>query len=262
MGELETGGRLVVGEQESLSATRSYVTTSWDDGNEADLRIAGMLAERGLAGSFYWTTGGNGHRGGEASRAVAREMLDMGMEIGSHTVTHPILTRIDSEAAEFELTESKNYLEDLTDGEVISFCYPKGAFNNRIRNAVVGAGYSLARTTLGFHDSLEFDPFLMPVTAQVYPHGRRSHVTHPIKRRSRGGLANWLSGYGAATDLEAIVTRALANVEANGGIVHLWGHVWELDAMDLWPQLEVLLDLVAHRPAMKYVTNGALASPD
>jgi len=36
-----------------MQAGKVYVTTSWDDGHELDLRLASELAAHGMAGTFY-----------------------------------------------------------------------------------------------------------------------------------------------------------------------------------------------------------------
>jgi peptidoglycan/xylan/chitin deacetylase (PgdA/CDA1 family) len=56
-----------------------------------------------------------------------REMADSGlMEIGSHTVTHPILSSISDDESWQELTRSKTQIEEGTGRPVNSFCYPNG----------------------------------------------------------------------------------------------------------------------------------------
>ena len=86
------------------------ITTSWDDGHPLDLRLAAMLAGRGVRGTFYVTcepvnfpvmTGGQ-----------MRSLRRMGMEVGSHTVTHAVLTHLDHRQALEELRTSKMRLED------------------------------------------------------------------------------------------------------------------------------------------------------
>lgn len=54
------------------------------------------------------------------------EMHQAGMEIGAHTVNHPILTSIKPPEAEFEITEGRRRLESLIDAPVESFAYPNG----------------------------------------------------------------------------------------------------------------------------------------
>jgi peptidoglycan/xylan/chitin deacetylase (PgdA/CDA1 family) len=49
-----------------------------------------------------------------------------GVEIGAHTVTHPILTSLDCNTARAEIVGSKEYLEALLGKPVPLFAYPNG----------------------------------------------------------------------------------------------------------------------------------------
>ena len=71
----------------------------------------------------------------------------MGNDIGSHTVSHPELPRLDERRLDLEVTESRRQLERITGSEVIAFCYPSGQYNQRVLEAVQRAGYRLAVTT-------------------------------------------------------------------------------------------------------------------
>lgn len=55
-----------------------------------------------------------------------RRLREMGMQLGGHTVTHPILTRLDRDAARAEIAEGKRRLESLLDEPVELFAYPNG----------------------------------------------------------------------------------------------------------------------------------------
>lgn len=76
----------------------------------------------------------------------ARAMDSAGIEIGSHTVTHPILTNINDERLKAELRESKSKLEARLDRKVELFCYPNGNYDARVKRAAETAGYRLAVT--------------------------------------------------------------------------------------------------------------------
>jgi peptidoglycan/xylan/chitin deacetylase (PgdA/CDA1 family) len=76
----------------------------------------------------------------------AREMDAAGVEIGSHTATHPILTRVSDERLSMELCESRARLESMLSRSVGLFCYPNGDYDDRISSAVRDAGYKCAVT--------------------------------------------------------------------------------------------------------------------
>ena len=67
----------------------------------------------------------------------------MGMEIGSHSVSHPFMTTLSEEAMRSEAEDSKRYLEDLISRPVDSYSYPYGDVNARVRESVARAGYQV-----------------------------------------------------------------------------------------------------------------------
>ncbi len=74
-----------------------------------------------------------------------REMADSGlMEIGSHTVTHPILSSVTDEESFEELTRSRAQIEEGIGRKVRSFCFPNGMpgdFRPSQVRQVADAGY-------------------------------------------------------------------------------------------------------------------------
>lgn len=74
-----------------------------------------------------------------------------GVEIGAHTITHPILTSLDDDAARHEIGAGKRQLEALTGRPVRLFAYPNGKagkdFDARHVAMVREAGFDAAFTT-------------------------------------------------------------------------------------------------------------------
>ncbi|HFD12307.1 MAG TPA: polysaccharide deacetylase family protein [Crenotrichaceae bacterium] len=77
-----------------------------------------------------------------------RELSDMGMEIGSHSMTHPKLNKIPVSRLQNEILESRHRLEDQLGKPVTSFCYPKGRYNTEVLHHIKSAGYECAFTTM------------------------------------------------------------------------------------------------------------------
>jgi peptidoglycan/xylan/chitin deacetylase (PgdA/CDA1 family) len=76
------------------------------------------------------------------------EMVSSGIfTIGSHTLTHPNLTMLSTEAVQYELVESRRLLEQRLQRSIDLFCYPRGDLNNSVVNMVKQAGYRLAVVT-------------------------------------------------------------------------------------------------------------------
>ncbi len=72
------------------------------------------------------------------------EMNNSGFEIGSHSMSHADLTSISLRAAGYEISYSKEVLENLINTEIVSFCYPFGSMNKKIQELVHHANYELA----------------------------------------------------------------------------------------------------------------------
>ena len=80
-------------------------------------------------------------------KAQLGEWLAAGHDIGSHTLTHPYLTRVSLAEAREEIVASRKRLEDIFGRRIEHFCYPYGDWNEPIRDLVVEAGYKTACTT-------------------------------------------------------------------------------------------------------------------
>jgi peptidoglycan/xylan/chitin deacetylase (PgdA/CDA1 family) len=77
----------------------------------------------------------------------AREMADAGIEIGSHTLTHPILTGLGDARLREEVAQSRDRIQNALGRKVETFCYPNGDYDLRTQREVARAGYGLAVTT-------------------------------------------------------------------------------------------------------------------
>jgi peptidoglycan/xylan/chitin deacetylase (PgdA/CDA1 family) len=73
-----------------------------------------------------------------------RGLAERGVEIGSHTITHPHLTRISDDELSRELHESRAKLEDELGQPCPFLAYPYGENDARVRNAARRAGYAAA----------------------------------------------------------------------------------------------------------------------
>jgi peptidoglycan/xylan/chitin deacetylase (PgdA/CDA1 family) len=74
----------------------------------------------------------------------AREMDSNGIEIGSHTVTHPILTQTSTQRLRYELSESRSRLESALGHKVDLLGYPNGDHDRSVREEASRAGYNCA----------------------------------------------------------------------------------------------------------------------
>jgi peptidoglycan/xylan/chitin deacetylase (PgdA/CDA1 family) len=75
------------------------------------------------------------------------DWLAAGHDIGSHTLSHPYLTRVPPGQAQEEIIASRKRLEDLFGRPIEHFCYPYGDWDESVRDQVVAGGYKTACTT-------------------------------------------------------------------------------------------------------------------
>jgi len=113
----------------------------------------------------YVTSQPSGYRPGTTfmTRAEIQEMIDScDIEIASHTLSHPWLTRLDPDAAWREIRQSKLILESLFRRPVATFVYPYGDMNARVRGMVRAAGYKLGRAVRPGPVDIWADPYRVP----------------------------------------------------------------------------------------------------
>jgi peptidoglycan/xylan/chitin deacetylase (PgdA/CDA1 family) len=120
------------------------VCITFDDGKQSDLRMAvPALLEAQAKATFFiipeWVGSSN-----ILDAAQVRELAACGMEVGSHSLSHPFMTELDAASLEREAVASRQFLENLLGRQVESFSYPFGDVNDRVRQAVARAGYRVA----------------------------------------------------------------------------------------------------------------------
>ena len=101
------------------------------------------------------------------------EMKNTGVTFGSHSKTHPFLSKLSVKELGDEIRDSKIILEERLKNPVDFFCYPNGDYDNRVLETVHTAGYKGAVTTKRGLIHRNDSPFEM----------RRSFIrynTHPL----------------------------------------------------------------------------------
>jgi len=112
-----------------------------------------------------------------------REMMDScDIEIASHSVTHPRLTEVNNASAWREIVDSKRQLESLFGTDVITFVYPYGRSDGRVRNMVRRAGYGLARKVGPGTPNLWVEPYRIP-EVELRMQARLPDIISHIRRR-------------------------------------------------------------------------------
>ena len=95
-----------------------------------------------------------------------RALHDAGMEIGAHTVRHPILSSISTAESEHEIVASRDRLSAIIGGPVRSFAYPNGKpgvdYRREHVEAVRRAGFTVAVSTVWGAAGVKDDPWQLP----------------------------------------------------------------------------------------------------
>jgi peptidoglycan/xylan/chitin deacetylase (PgdA/CDA1 family)/glycosyltransferase involved in cell wall biosynthesis len=84
-----------------------------------------------------------------------------GFDVGSHTISHPLLPGLDANEVQHELEGSKSELESRLGTSILAFAYPNGDWNSEVRQLVEKAGYSCAFSTQPETNGPHTDRFLL-----------------------------------------------------------------------------------------------------
>lgn len=183
---------------------REAAVLTFDDGFRSVVEHAlPALGAQGFTGTIFLASGLVGLSSDQArtrNPALDRDLLDRdllnwdeagallqaGWEIGSHSVSHPDLTRLDAAARARELGDSKAQLEQRLQITVRSFAYPYGRLSRSVRDAAA-RHYDYACTTRLAHHPGDGDPLRVDRIDMYY-------MQDPARfgRLLAGGLDTWL----------------------------------------------------------------------
>ncbi|MEU6988103.1 polysaccharide deacetylase family protein [Streptomyces sp. NPDC046324] len=230
---------------------RVVVTTSWDDGHRLDDRLARLLDRYGIAGTFYIAPRNIEIAARDRLSPAGVRRLAERFEIGGHTLTHQRLPRLTDSAAADEMRAGKEELEGTVGTAVTSFCYPRGEYTAAHIDSARAVGFRRARTVR--RNSLTAGPPLeLPTTVHACAH----RVDGPVALRLARGRPRTAARLFLQWDELAL--RWFDLCLERGGVFHLWGHSWEVDAHRDWHRLERVLTHISGRPGVSYLSNRDL----
>jgi peptidoglycan/xylan/chitin deacetylase (PgdA/CDA1 family) len=149
--------------REHLDAHRPFpertVAVTFDDGFADNYATAfPVLAKHALPATIFLAAG---YIGGDdlpvlrdrsgikpMTWAQVEEMARHGIAFGAHTMTHRSLTELAPDEIEREVVESRDVVAARVGAPVETFCYPRGHFDERVKQIVRDAGFRIACTTL------------------------------------------------------------------------------------------------------------------
>lgn len=146
--------------------TEKTLVVTFDDAHASVWELArGPMERLGVPGTVYAPTDyvgagrpmgwdgydvwlGTPHEGELAcmSWEQLRELAAAGWEIGSHTCSHPRLSRLSEEEIAAELAQSRRICEERSDQPCHSLAYPYSDYDERAVRAAAAAGYRFAVT--------------------------------------------------------------------------------------------------------------------
>ena len=140
--------------ENNIARQKKKVVLTFDDGYEDNYSVAFNILKKynipatiflisdfvGTGKRFHWFQDGD-NWAVSLNWDQINAMQDFGIEFGSHTKTHPLLSTVNSDEILFdEISGSRKELEGRL-GEIKYFCYPAGDYNARAKSMVEKAGY-------------------------------------------------------------------------------------------------------------------------
>lgn len=207
------------------------LVSSWDDGGLSDVQLMDTLYQYGMKGTFMMIAG--------SSAMIPRmsEIEAKGMEIGSHSWSHPAFYTSSPKRCLDEAVEARRLLESKLGHPVITFAYPydySPAYDvngDYVLGSLRSAGYWYGRptgtgSTLGTVDMMA-EPLAMKPT---------THFN------------------GSATYMKSLLDARLL---IPGSVFHLWGHSYELAGTGM-ATFRATIGVLANNPSVWYTTLGDL----
>ena len=121
----------------------------------------------------------------------ARTLAAAGFHLGSHTATHPILSRIDSSQLRHELVESRIRIERDAGCPCEAIAYPNGGpkdYSGDVLQAAADAGYEFGFIVSGRWQNRPWNPLEIN---RIVPPGHSSSATFALYA---SGARNWIPG--------------------------------------------------------------------
>ena len=218
------------------------IVTSWDDGYPADMKIVDLLDRHGLTGTFFVPV-----KNSEGRPVLDKtDLRELGgrFEIGSHTLTHTRLSGIENERIDEEIRGGRMGLEEILGHSVDGFCYPGGYVTSHAVNSLRRNGVRYARTIENFHFDVGKDPYRVPTTLQIFPHGKQVYIRNFIKRGSFKKRWGCFRHTMISESLWDALDCIAENCNGQDGVLHLWGHSWEIEQYNLWQDLDGFFSMI------------------
>lgn len=211
------------------------LTFSYDDGVDADIRLAEIFKKNGLKATFNLNggqmTGQQGKNSRRLSEDEAKELYaDPDFEVACHAYTHPFLEKCDPAVCLDELVCDRLKLESLFGCAVHGMAYPFGTYNDMVLDCCRCAGIYYSRTTNGTKG------FALPKEWLTW---------HPTCHHSNAEIFDYA---------EKFLTQT-PGAKSDPWLFYVWGHSYEFDMRNDWDRMEEFCHKVSNHDDVWYATN-------
>ena len=219
------------------------LTFSYDDGVTQDKRLIEMFNKYDLKCTFNLNSELLGKPGAlnMAGKKVDHNKVNpeevralyAGHEVAVHTLTHPLLPKIEDDGEIIRQVEQDRLnLSELCGYEVVGFAYPGGGknYDTRVANIIkANTGIKYCRTTVSNH-AFDVQDNLYEFKPSVYHH------------------AEW-------DKLFELGEKFLSLKADTKQIFYVWGHAYEFDIHGTWDRFEEFLQMMSGKSDITYATN-------
>lgn len=208
---------------------RKALTFSYDDGQNFDKRLAKLLRDAGMKGTFHLNTGRLGLIRGDEVYIKAEEFGEVyaGHEIACHGVQHRNPTTISRQQWLLELQEDRKTLEKITGELVQGMSYAFGNYDREIIDIARSLGIKYSRTT---RDTGSFFP-----------------------------PADFLEWHPTCHHDNELLKRADEFIDIAGfyelPVMYVWGHSFEFGRSGDWSIMEAFVEKMKGKEDIWYATN-------
>lgn len=238
-----------------MNLRKPIITFSFDDGHPNDLKVAKLLKKYNLRATFYIPI--TNYENEVMTDSQIRKLHSMGIEIGSHGLTHRRLPSLSFGDAEKELTLSKTKLETIIGEKVRGFCFAGGKYNRSHLGLPLKAGYLYARTTRLLRMNKPIQGHLFHTTLP-YPFFVIGYFSHLLRHPNISGWRLFLTSgkyWGNKTKPNELAKHFIALGIKDKSCFHLYGHSYEFKTKEDWKTLEELLEYAGSQKDTEFLTN-------
>ena len=205
------------------------LTFSYDDGQKYDKRLAELLREHGMKGTFHLNSGTLGLNRANDTFIAAEEVkvVYAGHEVACHGVQHRNPPTITKQQMILEIQEDRKALEKLTGGLVQGMSYAFGNYNREIIEIAKSLGIKYSRTV---KDTKNF----FPPSDFMEWHPTCHHDNHLLELGDK------------FLDVPGFYELPL---------MYVWGHSFEFGRSGDWSVIEAFVEKMAGKEDIWYATN-------